>query len=100
MLALTICICQNRHEVMIPTTQLNKENDTHSSHLLGLNDLNNNPNTLFDFWQSLIDNLVISRLFDTQINNHALIKKMTDEQGVYNKLLSEYKEKLGKVFLL
>ncbi|MEY1389156.1 M66 family metalloprotease [Providencia stuartii] len=98
MLALTICICQNRHEVMIPTTQLNKENDTHSSHLLGLNDLNNNPNTLFDFWQSLIDNLVISRLFDTQINNHALIKKMTNEQGVYNKLLSEYKEKLGKVF--
>ncbi|WER20691.1 M66 family metalloprotease [Providencia stuartii] len=98
MLICTICVCQNQQNNIIPVTNSFNENINNST-ITGASDpLHSNTLSLYDIWQFLNENTSISHHLEVALHNRKLALENKNEDRRYNALLSDYREKLGKVF--
>lgn len=100
MLICTICVCQNQQNNIIPVTNSFNENINNST-ITGASDpLHSKTLSLYDIWQFLNENTSISHHLEVALHNRKLALENKNEDRRYNALLSDYREKLGKVFIL
>lgn len=93
MLICTICICQNKQIIPLPTINVDKSHKSIETLQSGAFDKPDNK--LNEIWQYLIDNYVPAKTLNNFLNENKSIKNIDNK--LYNSLLLQYKKKMGKL---